>query len=550
MPKIRVVFFFFLFIFIAIVIRLFFIQVIPATNVSQSYLKYRQIFPDRGIIFDRNEQPIALNRKTYLVFAEPKRIKDLSLVTEKVAKELSVDEASIEARLNPSLDWVKLADGVSQKTKKSIESLKLRGIGFEEQSQRYYPEASLSAHLLGFVGKGKEGEPVGYFGVEGFYEQDLAGLLGFVKSERDLIGRPILIGDQEKIDSEDGRDLVLTIDKSVQAIAKAKLKSGMDSYQAKEGCVIIANPNTLEILALTCLPDYDPNAYYDSNDATFNNQSISSLYEPGSTFKPFITAAGIEQKAIKPDSKFDEKGPVKIGEYTIQTWNNKYEGKITMTRILEKSSNVGMVYIGSKLGKKNIIKYINELGFGQKTGIDLQGESSSYIRDYWADIDYATATFGQGIVVTPIQMVRAFSSVINGGNLMRPYIVKAIKDGLTTQEVKPKLDKKIFSEKTSQTVKKMLVSTVEHGEYKWVIPEGYRIGGKTGTAQIAVGGKYDASKTIASFIGFAPADKPKFIALVILKEPKSSIYGSETAAPIFFEIAKELLYYYNIPPSF
>ena len=550
MPKIRVVFFFFLFIFIAIVIRLFFIQVIPATNVSQSYLKYRQIFPDRGIIFDRNEQPIALNRKTYLVFAEPKRIKDLSLVTEKVAKELSVDEASIEARLNPSLDWVKLADGVSQKTKKSIESLKLRGIGFEEQSQRYYPEASLSAHLLGFVGKGKEGEPVGYFGVEGFYEQDLAGLLGFVKSERDLIGRPILIGDQEKIDSEDGRDLVLTIDKSVQAIAKAKLKSGMDSYQAKEGCVIIANPNTLEILALTCLPDYDPNAYYDSNDATFNNQSISSLYEPGSTFKPFITAAGIEQKAIKPDSKFDEKGPVKIGEYTIQTWNNKYEGKITMTRILEKSSNVGMVYIGSKLGKKNIIKYINELGFGQKTGIDLQGESSSYIRDYWADIDYATATFGQGIVVTPIQMVRAFSSVINGGNLMRPYIVKAIKDGLTTQEVKPKLDKKIFSEKTSQTVKKMLVSTVEHGEYKWAIPEGYHIGGKTGTAQIAVGGKYDASKTIASFIGFAPADKPKFIALVILKEPKSSIYGSETAAPIFFEIAKELLYYYNIPPSF
>ena len=208
-----------------------------------------------------------------------------------------------------------------------------------------------------------------------------------------------------------------------------------------------------------------------------------------------------------------------------------------------------MVYIGSKRGKNNVKKYVDEYGFGQKTVIDLQGESAGYIRDYWADIDYATVTFGQGIVVTPIQMVRAFSAVINGGNLMRPYIVKAMKTGLTTQEVKPKLDKKILSQKTSDIVKKMLVSTVEHGEYKWAIPEGYHIGGKTGTAQIAIGGKYDASKTIASFIGFAPADKPKFIALVVLKEPKSSIYGSETAAPIFFEIAKELLYYYNIPPS-
>lgn len=550
MPKIRLVFFFFLFIFVAIVVKLFFIQVAPSSNTSQSYLKYKQIYPDRGMIMDRNEHPLALNRKTYLVFAEPKIINDISLVTDKVAKELSVDEATIEARLNPSLSWVKLAEGVSQKEKKSIEALKLRGIGFEEQSQRYYPEASLSAHLLGFVGKGKAGEPVGYFGVEGFYEQDLAGLLGFVKSEKDLIGRPILIGDQEKIDSENGRDLILTIDRTVQDIAKAKLKSGMESYQAKEGCVIIANPNTLELLALTCLPDYDPNAYFESNDETFNNQSISSLYEPGSTFKPLITAAGIEEKVIKADSKFDEKGPVTIGEYTIRTWNNKYEGKISMTRILEKSSNVGMVYIGSKLGKQNIKKYVDELGFGQKTGIDLQGESASYIRNYWADIDYATVTFGQGIVVTPIQMVRAFSSVINGGNLMRPYVVKAMKTGTSIQEVKPRLDKKIFSDKTSTIVKKMLVSTVEHGEYKWAVPDGYHIGGKTGTAQIAVSGKYDASNTIASFIGFAPAEKPKFVALVVLKEPKSSIYGSETAAPIFFEIAKELLYYYNIPPGF
>jgi len=549
MPKIRIVFFFFLFVFIAIVAKLFFIQVLSPSSSVNSYLKHRQIFPDRGLILDRNEQPLALNRKSYLLFVEPKKIKDQSRLVEKIAKELQVDEASIEAKINPNLDWLKLTDGINQKTKKSIEALSINGVGFEEQSQRYYPEASLSAHLLGFVGKGKDGEQVGYFGVEGYYEQDLAGLIGFLKSERDLIGRPILVGDQEKIESENGRDLVLTLDRSVQSIAKARLKSGMDSYQAKEGCVIIADPYTLEILALTCLPDYDPNSYFESNDLIFNNQSISSLYEPGSTFKPLITAAGIEEGAIKPDSKFNEKGPVTIGEYTIRTWNNKYEGKITMTRILEKSSNVGMVYIGSRLGKKNVLKYLDELGFGKPTGIDLQGESASYLRNLWTDIDYATVTFGQGIVVTPIQMVRAFSSVINGGNLMRPYVVRAIKSENSTQLVKPKLDKKIYSEKTSETMRKMLVSTVEHGEYKWIKPEGYKIGGKTGTAQIAIGGRYDTSKTIASFIGFAPADKPKFIALVVLKEPKSSIYGSETAAPLFFEIAKELLYYYNISPT-
>lgn len=549
MPKIRIVFLFFLCIFIAILVKLFLIQVLSVGSSAQSYLKYKKITPSRGLIYDRNREILALNKKTYLLYLEPKRVKDLELVVEQLAQELQTEEASIEAKINTRLDWLKIADGISQQQKRAIERRKIVGIGFEEQTQRFYPEASLSAHLVGFVGKGSKGEPVGYGGVEGYYDQDLQGLLGFVKSERDPVGRPILVGDQERIDSENGEDLVLTIDKTVQNIVKTKLKSGVERYQAAQGCVVVANPNTLEILALSCIPDFDPNTYSQWEASSFNNQSISSLYEPGSTFKPLITAAGIEEKVIKPDSTFNEEGPITINGYEIRTWNNKYEGKITMTRILEKSSNVGMVYIGSKLGKEKVLTYVSKLGFGSLTGIDLQGESAGYIRDVWADIDYATVTFGQGIVVTPLQMVRAFSSVINGGYLLRPHVVKEVITGSQRSVIEPKIDQRIFSADTSTKVKKMLVSTVEHGEYKWAVPEGYRIGGKTGTAQIAMGGKYDTSKTIASFIGFAPADSPQFIALVVLKEPKSSIYGSETAAPLFFEIAKELLYYYNIPPT-
>ena len=275
------------------------------------------------------------------------------------------------------------------------------------------------------------------------------------------------------------------------------------------------------------------------------------MYEPGSIFKPLIVAAALNEKKIKQDDFYNEKGPVEIGEYTIKTWNNKYEGKISITRILEKSSNVGMVYIGKKLGNNKILQYLDRFGFNSITGIDLQGEAKNYLKsnNQWYPIDYATVTFGQGIAVTPIQMIAAFSSLINGGKLLQPHLVKNI----LYSDKEKKMDKKIIrqtvSKETSKTIKKMLLSDVEKGEYKWIKPKGYMIGGKTGNAQIPIGGKYESSKTIASFIGFAPYKNPKFIALVILKEPKTSIYGSETAAPIFFDIAKDLFVYYNIAPE-
>lgn len=550
MAKVKLVFGFFLICFILIIIKLFYLQIFNF-NFSSDYLKTKKTLPERGKIFDRNYQPLTVNQVTYLLYAEPKKVVNKEKTVKQLADQLKLEQASIEAKINEDKYWVKIKTGLSKETKESINSLDLKGIGFDEEFIRYYPEASLAAHLLGIVGKNKDGDNVGYFGIEGFYDQDLAGLPGLTKSERDLIGRPIFFGTQQTIEPENGRDLILTIDKPIQEIIKNKLASGLERYKAKEGCVIVADPGSLEILGLVCLPDFDPEKYYLFSEDYFRNTAIFSLYEPGSIFKPLIMAAALEEKAIKPDDFYNEDGPVNIGEYTIRTWNDKYEGKISMTRILEKSSNVGMVYVGKKLGEKKIYQYLKKYGFGEKTNIDLQGEASGFLKpeNNWYPIDYSTVTFGQGIAITPIQMLRAFTSVINGGNLLKPHVVLKFKSKEKEQDITPKIVNKTISKTTSEILKKMLVSTVENGEIKWLKPKDYQMAGKTGTAQIPIKGHYDPSKTIASFIGFAPVGEPKFIVLVILREPEVSPWGSETAAPLFFEIARELVMYYNIAPG-
>jgi len=549
--KTKILFLIFLLLYLGIIIKLFYLQVLAPGFRSSPYLKTIRLNPDRGKIYDRNNNPLSLNQNSFLLYIEPKKIDDKEKLVHFLSEELEIPEASLSAKIDPSKYWIAIQGGIDETKKSEIEKINLKGVGFDYQIKRYYPEASLSAHLLGFVGKNKDNEDTGYFGVEGFYDQDLRGLPGFVETERDLIGQPILMGIQQKVDPENGRDLILTIDKSVQEISKKNLLEGMDLYKAKKGCVITADPNTMAILSLVCLPDYDLSQYYLFSEDYFKDTAISDLYEPGSIFKPLIMAAALEEKKIKPDDTYEENGPVTIGDYKIRTWDDKYEGKISMTRILEKSSNVGMVYVGGKLGHDKLYSYLKNYGFGSLTNIDLEGEVSGFLkpRNEWYPIDFATVNFGQGIAVTPIQMIRAFASVINGGKLLKPYIVKEISSENGQIEVKPKVERKIISEATSETIKKMLVSTVENGEMKWAKPKGYVIGGKTGTAQIPIKGHYDPTKTIASFIGFAPADDPKFITLVILYEPQASPWGSETAAPLFFNIAKDLIVYYNISPS-
>lgn len=538
--------------FIAITIKLFYIQVLGSSSYSSDYLTIKSLRPERGRIFDRNGAPIVANQPSYLLYAEPKNIENRHEVVQKLEEILKIGEATLESKLDPSKQWTSVKKNISQDTKNQIVSLKIKGLGFEETRMRYYPESSLSAQIVGFVGRNAEDEDVGYFGIEGYYDRELAGLSGIIRSEQDLIGRPIFVGTQQRVDPEDGRDLYLTIDKTVQLIIKKRLNAALESYRAKEGCVIIADPKNMQILGMSCLPDFDPSKYYEFSEEYFKNPAISNLYEPGSIFKPLIVAAGIEEKVIKPDETYFEDGPVTVGGYTIRTWNNEYGGRMSMTQVLERSSNVGMVYIGNKLGKDKTYEYVQKLGFGKTTGIDLEGETTAPVKPKasWYEIDYSTVTFGQGIAVTPLQILRAFTSVINGGDLYRPYVVLKTKTDDSEHVREVRKDSKIYSERTSKILKKMLVSVVEHGEVKWAKPKGYTFGGKTGTAQIPIEGHYDPNKTIASFVGFGPAEDPKFIGIVVIREPESSQWGSETAAPLFFEIAKDLIAYYNIAPSY
>lgn len=549
MSKARVLLGGFIIIFILIVIRLFFIQVLQ-TNGGGDYLATRRLEPERGKIYDRKGQPLVMNEVLYRLFLEPQLISEPEKTTLQLSHILAIDEATISAKIDKTKKWVAVTTGVTEIQKKKLITTRLPGLGFDEMWDRYYPDASIAAHIVGFVGKTDAGEDVGRSGIEGFYQKDLAGLPGLIRSDVDLLGKPIFLGTQERIDPENGRDLYLTLDKAVQAITKERLKKGLEQYDAREGCAIIADPNTMEILALSCLPDYDPQTYYQFTDSVFRDVAISDGYEPGSTFKPLIMAAAIDAGLVTPGTVFDESGPVQVGEYAIHTWNNAYEGRITLTRALEKSSNVGMVFVGNKLGNERLYQSILSYGFGSLTRIDLEGEVPGVIKpkQEWYPIDYATATFGQGLAVTPIQMIRAFSAIINGGKLMKPYVVRQLR-GETTQIVEPIVERRVISEKTSDLMKKMLLATIENGETKNLKPRGYQIGGKTGTAQIAIQGHYDATKTIASFIGFSPIKHPRFIGLVIVKEPKSSQWGSETAAPIFFNIAKDLIVYYNIAPE-
>ena len=299
--KIKLVFLFFILFYLAIIIRLFMLQVINSPENKSPYLKTNKLTPIRGRIYDKFNHPLVLNQNSYLLYLEPKKIIDKDKLINSLGNSLEVTEASISAKIDMSKYWLSIQSGLTQEQKDKIQKLNLKGIGFDYQTKRFSPEASLSAHLLGFLGKNDQGEDVGYLGLEGFYNRDLQGLPGFVETERDIIGRPILIGVQQRVESENGRDLVLTIDKTVQEISKKKLLEGLDLYKAKKGCIITADPKTMAILSLVCLPDYDLEKYYLFSEDFYKNSAISDLFEPGSIFKPLIMAAALEEKKIKPN---------------------------------------------------------------------------------------------------------------------------------------------------------------------------------------------------------------------------------------------------------
>ena len=381
----------------------------------------------------------------------------------------------------------------------------------------------------------------------------MRGKPGIMQQVQDAWGNPIISKINSPDNKIDGRNLTLHIDRVIQFILEQELKNGVYKYGAESGMAAIIDPKTGGIIAMSGFPNYDPQNYQDFSDKLYSNPFTSSTYEPGSTFKSIVMASAIDAGVVASDTICTIcAGPVKIGEYSIKTWNDQYNPNSSMTDVIKNSDNTGMVFVGQKLGLNRLYDYLIKFGFDDITGIDLQGEASASLRPKanWYPIDLATATFGQGITVTPIELLSAFASIANGGKLMQPQVVDSIETPTgDIIKIQPKVLKQVISPETAKIMTEILVNAVDNGEAKWAKPKGYRIAGKTGTAQIALAGHYDPSKTIASFIGFAPADNPKFAMLVIINKPSTSIYGSETAAPIFFNIAKKMLAYYDIPPT-
>lgn len=552
-----VLFAFFSVAFAILIIRLFYWQVISSDRLSEAAASQHfvelKVPAVRGSILDRELYPVVINQPAFLVYAQTRDIENIHTFASIVSEVLSLDTDKLEQELSDKKRvWIPLAHKVELDTVESLKALGLAGLGFEKEPKRFYPEASSAAHVLGFVGSDVNGIDRGYFGLEGYYDRQLRGTDGIVRLEKDAMGNPILIGQEERLPPKDGRSLVLWLDKAVQQIVEQKLKDGINRYGASQGSVVIMDPQTGGILAMASFPGYAPFLYTQFDKSFYTNPVVAGSYEPGSTFKILVMAAGIDAGVIEPDTAMEETGPVAVGPHFIRTWNNEYRGRITMTDVLVHSSNVGMVFVAEKLGQKNLLSYIKKFGFGKPTGIDLEEEASPDMRpdDAWREIDVFTASFGQGIAVTPIQMVRAVSSIANGGRLIEPHVVKAIIDEEGDEiEIKSAEPARVLRPKTARIITEMMVAAVDEGEAKFAKPKGYRIAGKTGTAQIPVAGHYDENKTIASFVGFAPADNPKFVMLVTLREPTSSPWGSETAAPLFFSIAKDLLRYWGIPPQ-
>lgn len=542
---------------ISITIRLFYWQVVAADRLAGLAQMQRTmsetVQAKRGNIYSVDGSPLVINQRAFLVYAEPHNIKNLPTAASVLSRELGIDEATISAQLwDKEKRWIPLAHKVDESIAERIKAQNLEGIGFFDESKRFYPEGSMAAHLLGFVGNNAKGEDQGYFGLEGYYDEQLRGRNGFREAETDALGHLILLGNRREIPVEHGRDIYLTMDKTIQFIAESKLKEAIEKYQAKGGTVTVLDPKTGAILAMAAFPSYYPGDYSVYPEEYYKNPIVASSYEPGSTFKVLVLATALEGKAIPVNATFQEEGPVSIGGYSIKTWDQKYHGEISLSQILQYSSNVGMVYIQQQMDNTYLLDAVTKLGFGAATDVDLQEETSVDLRsrDQWREIDYATLSFGQGIAVTPIQMVRAVAALANGGKILRPYAVKQIitPEGkiIRTQQT---VERELYSRETTVAISEMMVAAVEHGEAKYRRPKGYRIAGKTGTAQIPVEGHYDATKTIASFVGYGPVEDPKFIMLVTIHEPTTSSWGSETAAPLFFVIAKELLAYLRISPT-
>lgn len=488
--------------------------------------------PERGEIFVRDrfsvESPLAINKEFFLVYAEPDKVKDAERAAAALSGILGVAQEDLAQKLSKRGDpYEVIAQKVTKEVSDQVKELGFTGIKFLGQKWRYYPYGNLASQAVGFVGA-RDNEKVGQYGLEGFYDGELAD--GWIQK------------------------LVLSINPQAQFKIEEKLKEAVEKWSAGGGSVIVMEPKTGRILGIANYPDFNPNEYSKTNDlAFFKNSSVSDQFELGSVFKPITMAAGIQEKVVTPDTAYEDTGRVTIGGWFVENSDGKAHGTQTMTQALEHSLNTGAVFVEQKLPKDKFRDYVRNFGFGRETGVDLAGESAGDDRnlDTNRDIAFANISFGQGIAVTPLQMLTAISALANGGVLMKPSIVdqKIYADG-RTEVTRPEMVRQVVSKDTADTLTKMLVSVVENGYDKAKVP-GYLVAGKTGTAQIPDKDKkgYSSEDTIHTFVGYAPAYDSRFSILIKIDKPRGVRFAAESLTPVFSDIMSYLMSYYEVPPD-
>ncbi len=519
--------------FVFIICRFFYIQVIKGSELREKALtqtyKLEKTIPSRGKIFSSDKFPLAINITNYkLSIYKPNLDQDLTQIfniVNQIHPQFNQENNKLIDlfKNNSNQKWLTFNSLFNEDEKKQ---LNLPGLIFEKYERRYYPEQSMAQSILGLVAKNDQGYDIGYGGLEGYYQKQLKGKTGFTWSPQDATGKAILTKKSWSSIAIDGQDLYTTLNRSVQFQVESELKNGVEKYDADSGSITVLDSKTGGILAMSTFT-----ATNSATPSATKINSISDLFEPGSIFKPLIVTMALDSKSISSEYICDKcDKPLTIGQYTITNHDNATHPNSTLRDIIKNSDNIGMSHIIAKLGLEKFLDYFQKLGLNQKTGIDLQGESRPSVKKDWPDIDLATASFGQGIVVTQTGMIQAFNTIANDGMLVKPHL-------LISKNNNPK---KVFDSEAIKEIKSILKYSVENGVVSTMKPKNLEVCAKSGTAQIAIKGGYTDSSTIASYIGFSPCENPKFTMIVTINNPKSSPWGSSTAAPIWFELASKI----------
>lgn len=545
---------FFGLLFLSAAARAFYLQILKHEEMIKRAEKQHQrivaLTPARGAIMDRNGTPMAVSIEMDSCYAEPQHIQDIDGTAGVLAPLFGCSKNELVKKLTTTKHFIWLERRLTPEVALRVKNMKLRGIGFVKENKRFYPNIEIASHVLGFTGQ----DPNGLEGVELKYDSTILGNTGYLVTERDNLGRDISVKNTVIKNSSPGKNVILTLDKNIQYITEKELAKAVTESGAKNGMALVMESDSGRILAMANFPSFNPNAYSKYSQAELRNRIVADSFEPGSTFKVFLIAAALEEKIIRPTDSFNcENGSYKVADRTIHDTHSY--GRLTVADILKYSSNIGAAKIGFKLGDERLFTYLKNFGFGERTGIDLPGESPGNLRNKhrWYGVDLANISFGQGVSASAIQLASAVSAVANGGNLMKPFIVERILDdsGQEVQKFEPQTLHRVISAETAQQVTRMMESvTANGGTGTNAAVDGFRVAGKTGTAQKAdpVTHSYGAKRT-ASFIGFIPADKPKLTILVVVDEPKTSQYGGVVAAPAFRAIANNSLAYLKVTPQ-